>query len=88
MNAVWKFPFPVVDDFELEMPIGAQPLHVDTQNEVPCLWAIVDPNAPRVARKFHLAGTGHPLEEKYTKDKHVGSFQMRGGAPVFHLFKE
>lgn len=86
MNAIWKFPFEITDDFEIEMPMGAQILHVAMQREMPCIWAIVDPNAPKVTRKFHLSGTGHPLEESCTQYNHVGTFQMHDGALVFHLF--
>ena len=89
MNTIWKFPFQVTDDFEIEMPVGAQFLHVDVQNDYsPCLWAIVDPKAPKEVRKFHLSGTGHPLNKKLTKANHVGSFFLRGGQLVFHLFWE
>jgi hypothetical protein len=88
MNAIWKFPFEITDDFEIFMPKGAQLLSVAMQGDVPCIWAIVDPAAPKEMRKFHLSGTGHELDEQYTKALYVGSFQMKGGALVFHLFWE
>lgn len=89
MNAIWKFPFEITDDFEIEMPEEAKLLTVATQGDVPCLWAMVDPEAPKEMRKFYLAGTGHPLHNEYMNDNsYVGSFQMKGGALVFHLFCE
>jgi len=86
MNTIWKFPFEIADDFYLTMPKGSQLLAVAMQGDMPCLWAIVDPEAPKETRKFHLSGTGHELGVQYTKTMYVGSFQMKGGALVFHLF--
>lgn len=85
-KVIYKYSFPVEDTFELDMPQGAQVLHVEAQYDVPCLWAIVDLTAPIKARKFRLAGTAHPLEDNIGKAHHVGSFFLRGGALVFHLF--
>ena len=82
---IWKFQFPVQDDIEIEMPMDAEVLHVEVQGEMPCLWAQVDPSLPRVKRQFHLYGTGHHMHN--TPQQHVGSFQMHGGALVFHLFE-
>lgn len=74
--------------FELEMPKGAQILSVHTQKGVPQLWALVNPDAPKVTRRFLLCGTGHTLE----KDSHdrwdfIGTFLVHGDSLVFHLFE-
>lgn len=83
-KSVWKFPVSLEDQFPLEMPEGAQPLSVQMQHGQPCLWALVNPDAPRRSRFFRLVGTGHPVEEGLG---FVGTFQLNGGALVFHLFE-
>lgn len=86
-RAVWKFPFRVDDSFEVSMPAGAEVLHVEAQFETPCLWALVDPTAAKVLRRFRLAGTGHPISIPPRREfKHVGTFMLGGGSLVFHLF--
>lgn len=84
MNTVYKYGFDITDDFELELPKGARILHVDVQNGYPYIWALVDPDAPKEKKKFHLAGTGHPINEKIKN--HIGTFLLHEGALVFHLF--
>ena len=84
--AVWKFPIPVKDEFALEMPRDAELLFVAAQNEQGFLWArvITDDRVSIVERRFRLRGTGHEVD---LDSKYVGSFMLRGGAIVFHLFE-
>ncbi len=83
---IWKFPLPAPDDVvTLMMPRGAVVLSVQVQHETPCVWALVDPEAPKVPRRFRWAGTGHPLDLRGFW-KFVGTFQLHGGDLVFHLF--
>lgn len=85
---VWKFPIEQPSRVvNIEMPVGARPLYVDEQRGTVCLWALVNPAAPKETRRFRCAGTGHPINEAEDTLKHVGSWQMRGGAMVFHLFE-
>jgi len=88
-TAVWKFPVKIDDIIEIEMPVGAEVLHFDVQPDgfrgQPCIWARVDPEAPKEVRKFRFAGTGHGLEDEV--GKHVGSCQMMEGRLVWHLFE-
>ncbi len=83
-STIWKFPFDIAGDFELEMPDGARILAVQSQTGIPCLWAACDPAAPKVKRRFRLAGTGH--QTTFDGLEHVGTFQMADGALVWHLF--
>lgn len=85
MKAVWKFPIPVDDAFELMMPEGARPLCVQTQRSQPCMWAFVDPAAPQKPRRFRMCGTGHPLPDDV--GRYVGTFQGYNEALVFHVFE-
>lgn len=82
---IYKYNIPVVDFFELELPIGAKILCVQTQNEMPCIWAMVDPSAAKHPRRFSVIGTGHEIE--FTTTLYIGTFQMMNGSFVGHLFE-
>lgn len=68
----------------LEMPAGAVMLTVDTQGDDISLWALVDPDRPKVARRIAVHGTGHPIPGD--PGPYIGTFQLMGGALVFHVF--
>lgn len=70
----------------IEMPAGAEVLTVQVQNEVPCIWALVGPDAPPTMRGFRMYGTGHEIDHENMP--YVGTFQLVGGSLVFHLFEE
>lgn len=81
-RAVWKFPLGVDDEQWVPMPLGAQPVHVHAQGDVPCLWAVVDPDAPRVVTH----GTGHVYDD--TGLTYVGSYHILRGSFVGHVWCE
>lgn len=82
---IWKWRLKVVGDQEIETPDGWEPLCVDAQNGVPCIWAKVFPSAPQVKRKIYVVGTGHPMLNFPLR--YLGSFQLQGGAFVGHIFE-
>lgn len=95
MKSVWKF---VIDDISdevtLQMPKGARVLTVQTQGGAEafgyfgqqlCLWAEVDTDAEKEPRRFRIAGTGHRLPDEPLT--YLGTFQLRGGALVFHVYE-
>lgn len=87
MQAIWKFPLQYADKSTVAMPKGAKVLCVQSQREVPCVWAIVpDINAEVTQeRTFAIYGTGH--EHESIGGEYVGTFQLQGGALVFHVFE-
>jgi hypothetical protein len=88
MITIHKYPIPVTDEFMIKMPGAHQGkiLCVQCQREEPMLWVLVDTALPLGPRRFSMRGTGHPAEGVSPKG-YVGSFQMRGGSLVFHLFE-
>jgi hypothetical protein len=86
-RTVWKFPvpFPGPDAFTIEMPAGAEVMAVHMQHGQPQMWALVDPSRPAEARRFRIAGTGHPINEQI--EQYVGTFLMYEGELVFHVFE-
>lgn len=70
------------------MPANAKILHVDVQNEVPCIWAEIDTiETQKVERRFHIFGTGHKMPAKVALD-HLGTFLIDHGRFVFHVYEE
>ena len=81
---IWKFPFEVEDSVLIEMPEGATVLKVECQNGVPCIWALVKPDAPKQLRSFLIYGTGHRIAG-IDSLSHVATFQQ--GPLVWHMFE-
>ena len=59
MTVIWKFQIGVADALLVPMPKGAKLLTVQVKNGATCLWALVDPKAPKASRKISTYGTGH-----------------------------
>jgi hypothetical protein len=83
MLTVWKFPLAITDQQQIEMPVGAEILHVEPQEKTLCLWARVDPDAPLEGRAFVITGTGNPVPEVVD---HVGSAVVPPF--VWHVWEE
>lgn len=96
MKIIYKYELPIAYDAEVQMPAGAQVLCVQTQNEVPHLWAIVDPTACVEKRHFRVLGTGQPFAtgagslafDDEPLGSYIGTFQLQGGRWVFHAFEK
>lgn len=86
MKSVWKFSLGESTHPILTMPKGAEILSVQVQRDEPQLWALVDPNAPKVKRQFHVYGTGWDVEQDNLR--FIDTVQMRGGTFIFHIFEE
>lgn len=87
-KTIWKFPLQVADRQSIKMPIGAEILTVQTQNEEPCLWALVDPKAETESRYIEIFGTGHKVcYDMGVSRKYISTFQMGDGRLVFHVFE-
>jgi len=85
-ETIWKFTLQATDIQTIKMPKGAKILCVQTQNEIPCLWAIVDPSASMEDRTFSIYGTGHNIDG-YDR-KYLGTFQLLKGNFIGHLFEQ
>ena len=82
MRAVYKYPIEVADDFVVTMPQAHRVIHVELQQEAPCMWVEVDTESPDLPFRFHVEGTGHPVAPG---TEHVGSWV---GEPfVWHLYE-
>ncbi len=87
MKTVWKYelPNPPEDRFSVDAPQGAKWLTVQNQAGQLVMWALVNPDSPKVKHHFVWAGTGHRFELTSTAN-HVGTIQDLQGALIWHIF--
>ena len=83
MKVIYKFPLPGLDYQEIPMPKDSKIMTVQMQNGTPCIWAVVDTEAPMEHKAFYVLGTGNPIEVPL--GAHVGTFQL--GDFVGHVFE-
>lgn len=84
MQTIFKFPVLLQDRFQLEIPEGAEFLSLQTQSGSPQMWFKVDELAAKQRRRFSVVGTGHYVAPSAN---FLGTFQLDGGALVFHVFE-
>jgi len=85
-QTIWKFPIENSGVQIIEMPTGAQIINVGIQNEILCMWAVVNPETETESRHFEIYGTGHPMRAEIRKE-FIGTYYLKGGAYVFHIFE-
>ena len=87
MKTIYKYYFPIQDEFYLEVPYGAKILTVQMQHSEAQIWALVDTDSEDVRfRGFRVLGTGHPFPDADTYSQYVGTIQLHQGDLVFHVF--
>lgn len=71
----------------LNLPLGAVPLSVNIQGaqEIPYLWALVDPDQSDERRTFEMVGTGDALNG--SNPRFVGTIFIDSGTFVYHVFE-
>lgn len=83
MKTVYKYLFDPFDT-PIELPEGAEILHVAEQHGDVCMWALVNPENDHVVRKFEIYGTGHTIDEERQKS-FIGTVFYKEF--VFHIFE-
>lgn len=87
-KTIWKFQLKTVGNQTIEMPVNAEILTVQTQNEIPCIWALVDPTETRENRFIEVFGTGQDVQyDMGVGRNYLGTYQLHGGTSVFHVFE-
>jgi len=89
MKTIWKQEIPVVGEFSQDLKKDARILCIQTINDIPYIWYIVDTEEQKKEKRiFRLYGTGHTMQENVNApDAYIGTFQMQEGVLVFHLFE-
>lgn len=85
-SAIWKHRFDERMFEAVEMPRGAQIIATDVQADEPTMWFTCNPSSPTEIRTFTLLPTG--VDDADLDDQtHIGTFLLRGGSLVAHLFE-
>ena len=85
-KTIWKFELETTDTQSIVMPKGAEILTTQTQNGLPCIWALVDPTEDTEHRIIDTVGTGNPVSFGEWPREYVGTYQLRQNGLVFHVF--
>ena len=78
---------PTNDTFQLDIPVAAEILTVQTQRGYPHMWVLLDPDKTVVARHFRVFQTGQPIDEPKEALKYIDTFQLEYDTLVYHLFE-
>ena len=87
MKKVSKLDLELVYSQTVAVPVGAKVLCVQTQDGLPKLWIYCDKSARKELREFLIHGTGHDIDDEGNALTYIGTFQLSGGALVFHVFE-
>lgn len=92
MKKIYKYTLETTDFQTVEMPKDCKILCVQTQNERPCIWALIDDMETIMEiKKFWIFWTGHPIGIKNDPELHkryIGTYQLLGGKFIGHVFEE
>lgn len=83
MKVVYKYEIGV--HCRIGIPVGAEILTVQSQNNSVVMWAKVDTDYDLEIREFKIYGTGHEIDENATC--YIGTTTVNGGAIVLHVFE-
>lgn len=94
-TVIYKYVLPIQDRFTLELPKGTLILSLQTQNNLPCIWALVEKDCTeKVTRSFSTEATGTEIKIEEGKSKeYIGTYQVptssHHSAPIFvgHVFE-
>jgi hypothetical protein len=85
-RVIWKYAFDQhPGNHGIPMPAGAGLLTAQIQDDVFCLWVLVNPTAPPAFRDLALRFTGHSFDS-VDAGKYVATFQDQRTGLVYHLF--
>jgi hypothetical protein len=85
LKAIYKYSLSSHTAQDIEMPVGARILTVQVQNDVPVIWAVVDPSTKYIdILTFLTLATGELVDD--IDGKYIGTYQLSNGL-VFHIFQ-
>lgn len=81
MKTIYKYTLDS-QDFTLNLPKGAEILTIKLQNNIPTLWALVNPMTVTEERHICIVGTGWQVEDNM---KYITTYM--DGYFVWHVFE-
>ena len=91
MRTIYKYTLQEIDEQEIKIhglvdaKFKDQVLKVESQNDIPCIWVMVDTDLPEELRHFSTRGTGHMCSGVHADD-YLGTYQLYNGDLIFHVF--
>ena len=87
-KTIWKFELETTANQTIEMPVNSEILSVQTQNEIPCIWVLVDPTKTKEKRFIEVFATGIEVHDGIGVSRnYLGTYQLHRGFFVFHVFE-
>lgn len=88
-KTIYKYQLKVEGIQKIELPTGSKILTVQNQAETACMWCLIDRDIEtKETRVIEILGTGHDVfDDEITERKYINTFQLQGGALVFHAFE-
>ena len=86
MKAIYKYKLES-EACSIFLPKGAEILCAQAQNEIPCIWVLLNPNILfDELRRFCIlvTGPGYDVQEKL---RYINTLQLQGGKIVLHIFE-
>jgi hypothetical protein len=89
MKTIYKYKLWLTNKQDVLLPIGSEILTVQTQDEDPCLWVLVNPLVEdKEKRIIEIIGTGHEIKYNLGVTRnYISTFQLSGGSFVGHAFE-
>lgn len=66
-RTIWKYQIPVLEDFNISLPKGAEIIRFDNEEGKLWLWAIVNPDSPTEERRLLAFKTCAEMPDKSLK---------------------
>jgi len=86
MQKIFKYPISLSEAQTIELPEGATMLSIKMQRGFPCMWVLLDPEAPKRLRHFTLYPTGSIIPNRV--GKYIDTFMTHEDKLVFHVFMD
>lgn len=88
MQKIFKYSIKNVEEQELVLPKDYEILSVQVINNLPYIYALVNPHPvqEKVRVTIRIYGTGEPITHE--RLKYIGTYHIFLGDFVFHIFKE
>jgi hypothetical protein len=83
---IWKYPLQIADEQVISVPRGCEPLTVQFQEGVLCVWVLADVAADMVNQTVHIHGTNDQTPFNVTGEVHIGSVQEPELPILWHVF--
>ena len=86
---IYKYQLETTTQQVINLPVNAEILTVQNQNELPCLWALVDSEQKETEERYiEIFGTGHDVGyDMGIERKYIATYQLMNGNFIGHVFE-